>query len=602
MKKLTYRLCIIALVTCVFTSVVSAQNNSKECMKVGVSMGAIGGNIFPFIDFFKINNNIQTTILLNDINGYPLSGDLSVTLNIAGLLDILKHEHILSWDGAVNSEKPPLRSTGQIIPLIIVPNSFKKTSTGGLCKVKLDTSILRPQEELILIFRNTIPTTDIFNPQHIRNIKLIRAGFENSDFINYPFNPEFVTQMKPFKEIDFRATQFMYFRDTTNNIAWKDRTTPASITQNSLFNLKNKSFAYEHMIQLCNETNSNASLYFPICADENYLFQMANLFKNNLKNKQTITLYPAYFMGLGAIIAEKAKQNPIYKNDYFLALADYTGRAWRIWRNVFGADSSRVLRGIESYLGDSTTTTKMANFHGKGNFELIHSVGGSLWELDSSLLKPTLTANEGYNSILNSIQNNNKNKKELRRLLAFAKIYDAKISLWPGDGPSEIRTSDTTIVYFNETQIKNLTQAIKDSLNNMSVSKVVHYFNIPTFQPNKLNEGGIRQAASYFALVNILPTKDDCGQVTDAIEQIKVQQFQVFPNPTNGELTFTSNFNNIGDKLNVECYNSLGTAVYKGEVNINESLNMLQNQSVGIYNIIIITTEGRKYQHKILKY
>ena len=605
MTKLTYRLWLVALVGCAFTGAVNAQNNSKECMKVGLNLSPIvpDGN-FMFKDYFKQGLINVSNDILTDNDGYPFQSGFSVLLFRADAMkNIFVKDHTLSWDGAANAPTNPVRISDTSNRWTIVPNSYKTSGTGGQCQIRLNTSKLNSEDiELRLSFRYRSTSIDPNNPLHIRNVRLIRAGFENTDYINQPFNPEFVGLIKPFSEISLRSSQMLFISDTTNNIRWKDRITPTSISQTS-FNAKKTSYAYEHMIQLCNETNVNASLYFPICADEDYLFQMATLFKNNLKNKQTITLFPADFGALRASFVEKVKQHPIYKNDIELALADYTGRAWRIWRNVFGADSSRVIRGIEVPFGNSSTSTlaKIVNFHGKGNFELIHSFG-SIWELDSSLLKPTLTAEEGYNSKLNSIKSSNKNKNELQKIITLAKAYNAKVSLEDLDIPAGFKTSDSTGVSFTESQIENLTKVMMDTLNNMGVSLVFIQNYRYTFEPNKLSEGGIRVAAPYFAVVNNLPTEGDCAKPSAVMEELKVQYFQVFPNPTNGEVTFTTTLNNIGNKLKVECYNSLGAAVYTGEVTVNESLNLLQNQSVGIYNIIITTPEGKKYQHKLLKY
>lgn len=598
MKKITYRLWLVAMVTVAFIGAANAQNNTKECMKVGIMPSFITpwGN-YMFKDYFKHNSYTIPNDAVKDINGYPLSGGFSVSvLSLDAVKNIFLKDHTLSWEGAANATTIPLRIRIPSNGFIIVPNSYKTSNIGGQCQIRLDTNVkYTGYENLDLIFRNPNPTVDNNNPQHVRNIKLIRTGYENTDYVNYPFNPEFIDQIKPFSETNFRLSQFLYFSDSTNNIRWEDRIMPTSISQSVFGVVKRTSYAYEHMIQLCNETKSNATIFFPLCADDNYLFQMASLFKNNLKYQQTVTLHPAAFGTMGSFLNQKANNHPIYKNDVNLAYADYTGRAWRIWEKVLGSDSKRLIRAI----GD----TNQAKFHGVGNFEIIHTYFSFFYEEQSKAIyqNSSLTSNQVYNYLITSFSKNHPAKDSLRQRIQFAKKYNAKTTLEDLGIPSGFNTSDTTRVYFTESQIENLTRVIMDTLNNMGVSLAFTGNYQATFQPNKLNEAGVREAAPYFAVVNNLPTEGDCAKPSAVENATNVQLFQVFPNPTTGEVTLTSSKSNMGDKLKIECYNSLGTSIYAGEMMLNESANILQNQSVGIYNLIITTAEGKKYQQKILK-
>lgn len=77
--------------------------------------------------------------------------------------------------------------------------------------------------------------------------------------------------------------------------------------------------------------------------------------------------------------------------------------------------------------------------------------------------------------------------------------------------------------------------------------------------------------------------------------------FEIFPNPNNGQITLSSKTIDLGP-LNIECYNSMGQVIYRGNAFPNQPIDFLQNESAGIYNLMITTYDGKKYQNKLLKY
>lgn len=608
MKKITYKLWLVAMVAGVFTGVVNAQNTQKKCLEIAVALNTFGSRTnYPFINFFKQSSTKEYYDYSNqDSNGYPYSGEFFVTLfDRKKAIEMNNTELILSWDGAINSLEVPLRSIS-LSPWQIVPNSYKKTLVGGKCLIKLDTTLNNDiSQSLRFVFLNPTPTIDKNFPQHVRNLALLRPSSALRDYDKHPFNPEFISQVNLFSTIDYRFSQFACCGDTTSSIRWSDRITPSFITQQAPYT-KYTSYAYENIIELSNETKSNIALYFPICANEDYIFQMASLFKNSLKYNQSITVQPATFGLMDFFIYRDINGRLINGVKADSAEAKYMKQVWQIWKNAFGADSNRILRPITKLHNlDGTTINSLAKTYGKGSFDIIHKQT-SIFSNELQVLntnkpnQPQLTSNDVFLNMLNDIRNANAKKEELRATIALAKEYNAKVTL-SFDIPSTIETSSSIYVYLTENQIEILTKTIIDTLNYMGISQAFFTMNVPTFQPNKLNEAGVREAAPYFAMVNNLPTEGDCAKPSAIESATNVQYFQVFPNPTTGEVTFTSQFFSNGEKLKIECYNSLGSAIYSGEMMLNESINMLQNQSVGIYNLIITSTEGKKYQQKIFK-
>ena len=93
-----------------------------------------------------------------------------------------------------------------------------------------------------------------------------------------PFHPLLLDRLSQFKTI-----RFMNWIQQEGQIKWSDRITPLTYTQG-------QGVAYEYMIQLCNILKTNAWIIVPYQANDEYVFQMATLFKNTLRKDVTIDL------------------------------------------------------------------------------------------------------------------------------------------------------------------------------------------------------------------------------------------------------------------------------------------------------------------------
>jgi hypothetical protein len=93
-----------------------------------------------------------------------------------------------------------------------------------------------------------------------------------------PFHPLFLERLS-----QFRTLRFMDWTQQDGIIKWSDRITPLTYS-------KGKGVAFEYQIQLCNLLKTNAWAVVPYEADDDFVFQMAKLFKNNLRKDVTINL------------------------------------------------------------------------------------------------------------------------------------------------------------------------------------------------------------------------------------------------------------------------------------------------------------------------
>jgi len=122
---------------------------------------------------------------------------------------------------------------------------------------------LGPDEtELILVFTGT--------PGGVKNVKLMRPGYLPTDTFTRPFLDRLAM---------FQVLRFVGYSNTSNNpqVNWSDRTLPTSATQN-----RPEGAAWEYVIELANLTGKDPWINIPDQATDDYVRQLATLFKDNL--------------------------------------------------------------------------------------------------------------------------------------------------------------------------------------------------------------------------------------------------------------------------------------------------------------------------------
>lgn len=185
---------------------------------------------------------------------------------------------------------------------------------------------------------------------HIRNIRILRLADEFADLNANPFYQGFLDKIAPFSSL-----RFMDWGATNNNPVsnWANRSSMSYFTYAT-----SNGVPYETMIQLANQTQKDIWICVPHAADNNYITQMATLFRNNLN--PNLTIYLEYSNEVWNWIFDQAAynvDNSPSNLSYGRAYAEKAKNAFRIWHNVFGSESSRVKRvlGLQttfSYLNE----------------------------------------------------------------------------------------------------------------------------------------------------------------------------------------------------------------------------------------------------------
>lgn len=180
-----------------------------------------------------------------------------------------------------------------------------------------------------------IASSEAANP--LRNFRLLRLADENADLDAEPFYPGFLDKIEP-----FAALRFMDWGATNGNplVHWDDRADTGYFTYGTPAGVP-----YEVMIELANQTQKDVWICVPHAADEEYVAQMAALFKNGLDTG--ITVYLEYSNEVWNWIFAQAHyndQNRPNNLNYGRAYAEKAKHSFRIWHEIWGADKHRVKR------------------------------------------------------------------------------------------------------------------------------------------------------------------------------------------------------------------------------------------------------------------
>ena len=172
---------------------------------------------------------------------------------------------------------------------------------------------------------------------YMRNFRLLRAEHEFINLDENIFNPVFLSRLSPFSTI-----RFMDWGAINNSpvVSWSDR---AHINDRSYGS--SKGVPFESMISLANKLNKNVWICVPHQADDDFVMQMATMFRDNLQSG--LTIYLEYSNEVWNWIFGQAHYNNENKPEnlnYGRAYAEKAKRIFAIWHSVFAGQTGRVKR------------------------------------------------------------------------------------------------------------------------------------------------------------------------------------------------------------------------------------------------------------------
>jgi hypothetical protein len=177
---------------------------------------------------------------------------------------------------------------------------------------------------------------------HIRNIRFLLPGTEDS-YQQSPWAEEWIEKLEPFltlRFMDWNVTNRNYSRN------WEDRpqVSDATYTLNGI--------PYEWMIEICNRKQADAWICIPHLANEEYIREMATMFRDNLD--PDLTIYVEYSNEVWNWIFPQTQychdsldQNLPWPERIGPKIAD----VMQIWTEVFETHENRLIRVLGTQHG-----------------------------------------------------------------------------------------------------------------------------------------------------------------------------------------------------------------------------------------------------------
>ncbi|MFM2387520.1 MAG: hypothetical protein RL660_2277 [Bacteroidota bacterium] len=179
-----------------------------------------------------------------------------------------------------------------------------------------------------------ITSSDASN--HIRNIRIIELA-DTATYLTSPFRENFID-----KASQFKALRFMDWMHTNNNttVQWSDRKSPSYYSQ-----AIGNGASYELIVALANTCKKDIWINIPHLANDSFVVNMAQFFKDNLD--PGINVYLEYSNEVWNFLFSQTAW--VYNNGpKNMSLARvYTDKAlhtFALWHQVWGTDKDRVKR------------------------------------------------------------------------------------------------------------------------------------------------------------------------------------------------------------------------------------------------------------------
>jgi len=371
---LSNRVLFVALILSSFAFVTPAlAQTTNAASPLGINLNGV--NYYtseqPLLNIFKTGGWItqtsstwdtnEETKLALDANGWPTSvtvgsGGQTVTYNqVSALL--------------VRDLGAPYYPSGRYIVLYdgqgTISYRFDAVKNTALSAPGRDVLDVTPGSGGILI---TISATD---PSHtgnyIRNIRLIKA--ENEALLNSGemFNPDFISRISQFRALRFM--DWMQTNGSTEGTSWGSRATPNSAFWSAAplnNDVTTHSVPVEVTVALANKVGADPWFNMPHLANDNYITQFATLVHQQLASGRKVYVEYSnetwnYIFGQTSWIQSQGlalwpSALPFDANRSYYGMR--TAQMCDIWKNVWGADASRVVCVLAAQAANTYTATQ----------------------------------------------------------------------------------------------------------------------------------------------------------------------------------------------------------------------------------------------------
>jgi PKD repeat protein len=296
---------------------------------------------------------------------------------------------------------------------------------------------------------------------HLRNFRLIRPQDE-ATYVTQPFKQDFLEKLCAFNPIRFMEWQVT---NVTKLVDWSDRGKPNDRSQTM-----RSGASYEHMIQLGNTLNRDVWVCVPHTASDDFIRQMARLFRNQLKT--SLNVYVEYSnevwnwqFGQAIWVSENGNQNISYPRRY----VERSLNVFRIWQEEWTGQTQRVRRVLGTQTGFPYISEEILA-HAKGEFDYFSPTFYFGYAGDCVSQLRTLGTNATVTDVIDCTRQNMRAFfPNIRQTYRLAQLHGKPIAHYEG---GQHMTSNPVVETFQQAlynsqidpQIRTLYQEMIDSL------------------------------------------------------------------------------------------------------------------------------------------
>lgn len=244
---------------------------------VGVGLEGIGGRALEFVDAAKTLRPFEAIgggSVSTDSAGWPQSDARTVFFDL---------RPTYAWAPPADDPDNFQIDISGTYTLSFTGRGDVRSSEATVSNLLYDAQRNTTTADLYLPAGRGLLIADFVNTQGgIRDVRLIRPGYP-SDSAEV-FTREFLQALEP-----FAVLRFMDFTYTNNSnplhparTEWSHRKLPTDSTQLP-FGLKHDGAAWEHVIALGNTTGKDVWINVPVAASDDYVRQLATLFRQSLR-------------------------------------------------------------------------------------------------------------------------------------------------------------------------------------------------------------------------------------------------------------------------------------------------------------------------------
>lgn len=271
----------------------------------------------------------------------------------------------------------------------------------------------------------------------VRNFRLLRTTDE-ATYATAPFYQGFLDRLNLFKSI-----RFMDWGATNNSnlVHWSERSRKTYHTQ-----AVPNGVSYEWMIRLCNTLHKDAWVCVPHQADDDYMTQMAQLFKDSLD--PDLHIYLEYSNEVWNWQFEQSHWVDNHRPSnlsYPRAYAERAKHLFQIWKNVFAEQGVRVERVLGTQVGWSWVGQQILGQAGANSFDYFSPTWYFGYNADACGLNASSTAADVINCAKQLFENGG--YQQIRQARMDAAMYGKEMVLYEG---GQHMTSNPNTVPFQQ--------------------------------------------------------------------------------------------------------------------------------------------------------